>query len=89
MQVVVDKAGEGKAEKPLLDDPVHLLAGIGPETVNKLKDLAAQTKDKDIQLPFTKIETGRYFACGLFIMMIGVISLPGLVFAGMKSLFAN
>eukprot|EP00884_Botryococcus_braunii_P015221 jgi/Botrbrau1/2382/Bobra.0395s0014.1 len=58
-RVVVDKAGEGKAEKPLLDDPVHLLAGIGPETVNKLKDLAAQTKDKDIQLPFARIETVR------------------------------
>lgn len=58
VQVVVDKAGEGKAEKPLLDDPVHLLPGIGPETVNKLKDLAGQTKDKEIHLPFDKIETG-------------------------------
>jgi hypothetical protein len=53
-----------------LDDPVHLLAGIGPETVNKLKDLAAQTKDKDIQLPFARIETGLFsLECDITMMV--------------------
>jgi hypothetical protein len=64
MQVVVDKAGEGKAEKPLLDDPVHLLPGIGPETVNKLRDLAGQGRGEGL-IPFRSINTGVWFPCCL------------------------
>ncbi len=56
----MDKAGEGKADKPLLDDPVHLLAGVGPETVTKLREIGAAARAKNIIIPFEKIETGMF-----------------------------
>ncbi len=60
-QVVVDKAGEAKSAKALLDDPVHSVPGIGPETLTKLRNIGEHAEARGLFLPFSTIETGELF----------------------------
>lgn len=57
-QVVVEKAGAGNKGTPMLDDPVNVLPGIGPETLQKLMDVGATAAAKGHSVPFGRISTG-------------------------------
>ncbi len=59
-QVVVEKAGSGNKHAPMLDDPVKVIPGIGPETLVKLKDFGAMAKAKGHNIPFLRISTGMF-----------------------------
>eukprot|EP00884_Botryococcus_braunii_P004322 jgi/Botrbrau1/13891/Bobra.0056s0120.1 len=56
-RVVVEKAGAGNKGTPMLDDPVNVLPGIGPETLQKLMDVGATAAAKGHSVPFARIST--------------------------------
>jgi hypothetical protein len=54
----VEKAGSGNTLNPMLDDPVKVLPGIGPETLGKLLDIGATATARGHVVPFSCISTG-------------------------------
>jgi hypothetical protein len=69
---VVAKAGQGNKRDPILDDSVDVLPRIGPETVTKLKDLAAVATTQGHSIPFTDITTGNPILWDIAVMRTGI-----------------